>query len=326
MCFGLKVFFLLLFSFVVNAGSLFSVGDIHADVEALKRILVGLGLIDSQDKWIGGTSQLVTMGDHLDRGPNSRAVLDLLMNLETEARSSGGRVVNLIGNHEFLTVSGQHSFANYQDVLQYRDFKMGARGNGYEHAFVGNTRYAQWFRSRPAMELIDGTLFVHAGLSEKMLSHSLTEINSMVQDWLRFQQGVGPEPSPATDWVVQRDGPLWTRSLSYQADTYKTTKVNDQVLSSDLLDRLLKHFGAKRVVIGHSLIRDLENTINHPFYGSRVITTDTGISIADKLMVTGFKFEGDVVTVYEFNRGNQQTLRTLRSGNAFSECRKIYGN
>ena len=98
------VFFLIFTALFGNAGNLYAVGDLHADPVALRRILVGLELLDRNDNWIGGDSQLVTLGDHFDRGPDSRSILDLLIKLEKEARKAGGRVVNLIGNHEYMAL------------------------------------------------------------------------------------------------------------------------------------------------------------------------------------------------------------------------------
>ncbi len=46
------------------------------------------------------------MGDIMDRGPDARKILDLLMSLEKEARAAGGRVHVLLGNHEELNITG----------------------------------------------------------------------------------------------------------------------------------------------------------------------------------------------------------------------------
>ena len=47
---------------------------------------------------------MVQTGDFLDRGPDVREVMDLLMRLEGEARRAGGRVDVLFGNHEGMNV------------------------------------------------------------------------------------------------------------------------------------------------------------------------------------------------------------------------------
>ena len=60
---------------------LVAVGDIHGDFNAFVAILEQAGLIDKERRWIGGTAMLVQTGDFVDRGPNSRQVMDLLMSL-----------------------------------------------------------------------------------------------------------------------------------------------------------------------------------------------------------------------------------------------------
>jgi hypothetical protein len=301
------------------------IGDLHADIDALKRILVGLGLINQHDQWVGKDAKLVTVGDHLDRGSNSRAVMDLLLKLESESLKTGGAVVNLIGNHEFITADGHYTFAASEDVLSYREFKLGRFGNGYENAFIGDTVYARWFRARPVMHKIEDTLFVHAGLSEKMLNFSMEQINEMATAWMRFVQGVGEKPDVSTEWVIHNDGPLWSRDLSYHADTYKKDQINNKAMDPAVLDKLLKHFGVNRVAIGHSPMLNFDHTVDHPFYGSRVISTDTGISIADNLLVTGFKIENGLVTGYHFNRRSQSLVRTVESKrSSFSQCLSVY--
>lgn len=83
-----------------------AVGDVHGAYESLTEILRTTGLIDAEERWIGGDSILVQTGDVVDRGPAVREVLDLLMSLETEAPATGGRVVGLLGNHELMNLVG----------------------------------------------------------------------------------------------------------------------------------------------------------------------------------------------------------------------------
>lgn len=313
-----------LFALSLNARPVYFIGDIHADIDALKRILIGMKLIDKNLRWIGQDAELVTLGDHLDRGPSSRPVLDLLMRLEVDSKLSGGKVINLIGNHEFLTADGHYDYAQGSDTLTYRDFKMGARGSGYERAFVGETVYAKWFRQRPAMYIVDDTLFVHAGVSEHMLPYSIEDINKLVTAWMTHVQGVGPKPDPATAWVVQTEGPLWTTRLSYRADTYRRDTENSNRLPVEVLDRLLAHFKVKRIVVGHQPIEDMEKAVHHPFYGVRVVSADTGITASDNKMVAGFKLENGVVTGFHFDRRSQVLLKTVQSESIRPACLGFY--
>ena len=67
-----------------------AVGDVHGADVAFVSILQRAALIDNQRRWTGGTAVLVLAGDFMDRGPGDRAVMDLLMTLETQAAAAGG--------------------------------------------------------------------------------------------------------------------------------------------------------------------------------------------------------------------------------------------
>ena len=62
-----------------------AVGDVHGEYEGFVSILRKAGLIDQKLAWTGGRTTLVQTGDFLDRGPDVRKVMDLLMSLERGA-------------------------------------------------------------------------------------------------------------------------------------------------------------------------------------------------------------------------------------------------
>ena len=81
-----------------------AIGDIHGAIDGFTSILKATGLIDGNRRWIGGKTQLIQTGDYVDRGAGTRAVLDLLMALEDQAKSAGGRAFALLGNHEVMNL------------------------------------------------------------------------------------------------------------------------------------------------------------------------------------------------------------------------------
>ncbi|MCW8831268.1 MAG: metallophosphoesterase [Gammaproteobacteria bacterium] len=85
-----------------------AVGDVHGDYDQFVKTLRAANVINTNNKWIGGKTHLVQIGDILDRGPDSRKVMDLLMELETQALVAGGYIHALIGNHEAMV--------KYQDL------------------------------------------------------------------------------------------------------------------------------------------------------------------------------------------------------------------
>ena len=84
-----------------------AIGDIHGSIDGFKSILKATGLIDGTGKWTGGRTQLMQTGDYMDRGEGTRAVLDLLMALEPQAKDAGGRAFALLGNHEVMNLIGE---------------------------------------------------------------------------------------------------------------------------------------------------------------------------------------------------------------------------
>ena len=70
-----------------EAGRVIAVGDVHGCRDALAAVLAAARP--------GPTDTLVTLGDLIDRGPDSRGVVDLLLELANRCR-----LVPLLGNHE----------------------------------------------------------------------------------------------------------------------------------------------------------------------------------------------------------------------------------
>jgi hypothetical protein len=98
-----------------------AIGDVHGDFKDYSAILQHLGLIDEQRHWTGGKATLVQVGDLIDRGPNPREVLDLMMSLEEQAPKAGGRVVALLGNHETMNIIGDLRYVTPENYASFAD-------------------------------------------------------------------------------------------------------------------------------------------------------------------------------------------------------------
>lgn len=77
---------------IVPAGKIFAIGDIHGCLDKLKTLL---GMI--QLDW--DKDLMVFLGDYVDRGPDSRGVIELLLDLKKE---HADRLIFLKGNHEWM--------------------------------------------------------------------------------------------------------------------------------------------------------------------------------------------------------------------------------
>ena len=190
------------------------VGDIHGAGTNLAQILQAAGLIDAQRKWSGGTARLVQTGDVLDRGPEVREAIDLLMRLEGEARRAGGRVDVLFGNHEGMNVlrdyrdvlAGFERFADARSEERQRKafethseiakragttldrdawMKIHPRGSiEYADAFGPAGKYGRWIRARKPILQIGDTIFMHAGLNPER-TITIDDINRQVEQEVR---------------------------------------------------------------------------------------------------------------------------------------------
>lgn len=250
-----------------GAKRIVAVGDIHGDYDKFVAVLKLCQVIDASFRWSGGATHLVQTGDVLDRGPDSKKVMDALMALEAQAPKAGGRVHALIGNHEYMTMMG--------DLRYVSDGELAAFGEGprstpvgreplatypkYRAAFAKDGKYGRWILTHNAIVKVNGTLFMHGGISPRYASRNIAELNELVRAELRGERearlGVGADP----------EGPLWFRGL---AESLPPATL------SGYLDQLFAAQGARRIVMGHT-IQETGITLRA---GDRLALIDVGMS------------------------------------------------
>lgn len=199
-----------------------AVSDIHGDYGALVKTLRNAGVIDATGTWAGGRTHLVVVGDILDRGPDSRRALDLLMALEPQADRDGGKVHVLLGNHEAMNLIGDlryvsdseyQAFAS-QESIEERDHwfaeytRRSTESDGiasvsreefdkayppgyfaHRRSFAADGVYGKWLLGKPIMIIIDGTAFVHGGVYPEFAELGLQGINGRLRsDLIRYAQ------------------------------------------------------------------------------------------------------------------------------------------
>src|SRR5439155_12586418 len=106
-------------------------GDLHGDYGKFHDMLTQAGLIDAHDKWSGGSTHLVQVGDVPDRAPDTRRILDLLIKLEPQARRAGGYVHALIGNHEAMNMEGDLRYTTPGEFAAFADKASARRRDAY---------------------------------------------------------------------------------------------------------------------------------------------------------------------------------------------------
>ncbi len=294
-----------------------AVGDIHGAFDNFVSILRAAQVIDNRNRWSGKKTVLVQTGDILDRGPDSRKAIDLLRRLERDAQRDGGRVVSLLGNHEFMRLisdwrylsAGEIDAFKTNDSAQYRDQVLAALSQqvaqrakaegkefdaaGYREQFLKEVplgmielrqafgpqgEYAKWIRERPTVAKINGVLFLHGGISPETAALGCEGINAAISKELA---ALPPPEQAASLMAASETGPLWYRGLA---------QLKEEELSP-VLPTTLEQMKARAIVIGHSTV--LPGRIVARL-GGRVILIDTG-------MVNGQFYPGGVSSALEWH-------------------------
>lgn len=240
------------------------VGDLHGDYEQTVAVLRSAGLIDAGLEWCGGAAHLVQTGDVLDRGPDPAKILDLLMQLESQAKAAGGRVHALIGNHEAMNLIGDY---RYVSKSAYAAFAVpGAVSHddkppgyaAYRAAFGIDGKYGRWIRKHNTVVRIDDTVCLHGGIGPKFAGMSIREINNRIRQELvqfsKLEGGMAQDP----------EGPLWHRGMA---------KGNEESLTPHL-NAVLANWGAARMVVGHTFA---DGAVT-PRFGGKVLLVDVGLA------------------------------------------------
>ncbi len=279
------------------------IGDIHGDLAGLACILRERRLIDKKGRWSGDRTHVVLNGD-LVGGRNARVLLRYILRLSGDARNHGAGVHAVLGNHDVRVFS-----KGYQKRLGktlFREFPLtGALKASPRAAFIGDTSFARFLRERNALVRIGRNLFAHAGLNRWALRYHPKRINATIRAWIRFWQGVDDQPDPHTEWLAvgphvelesASAGPLWTTS-------FKTKRPHDEEEVSRSLDaidlhRLLRRYGVKRLILGHSPSATGEIMLSHPYYGETVVMIDTRISDKKRGRLSCLEIRGDELETF----------------------------
>jgi len=194
--------------------------DVHGAYDELTALLRSVDVVDAELHWSGGRTHLVSLGDLLDRGADSRKVMDLLMRLQTEAAEAGGEVHVVLGNHEAMNVLGDLRYVARDEFAAYapdedpaeraaRKAEFLARQSGaateadFDKAFppgffahrrmLGpDGKYGRWLLTLPAAIRINDIVYMHGGPSRVLDGRTLDQLDAdytrAVQEYLAAEK------------------------------------------------------------------------------------------------------------------------------------------
>lgn len=199
----------------------FVIGDLHGCRDELSKMWEHLISIEKFDIF---QDTLIFIGDYVDRGPDSKGVIDFCLDLKKIIK----KIVFLKGNHEdmfmdFLGLKGQHgnSYLHNGGKLTFESYKKSIDWSG---DFRMDGSFSQSFRSK---------LRTLLPITHIEFLNSL-ELYHETDKFIYVHAGVDPDYS----WENQRDEDLmWQRDYFYQA-----IKVNNNHAK----------FGNKTFIHGHT--------------------------------------------------------------------------
>jgi hypothetical protein len=189
--------------------------DVHGAYDALVALLQKATVIDAELRWSGGTTHVVSLGDLIDRGADTRRVLDLVMRLERESGAAGGGLHVVLGNHEVMNLIGDWRYVAAGDYASFAvDEPSELRASQHarlvealgsaaptraefdrtyppgffarQAAFAPQGRYGAWLLGLPALVVVGDTAFVHGGLPPIVAEQGLALNESLRTKLVRY--------------------------------------------------------------------------------------------------------------------------------------------
>jgi hypothetical protein len=208
-----------------------AIGDLHGDLERTQSALQLAGVLstDGEHRWVGGTTVLVQVGDVLDRGEDEIAILSLLAWLGKQARSKGGAVFQILGNHETMNVAGDFRYVapgGFHEAELFAEYCEQDHGGNWDAAFeawheasqeLKRTReagFTSWLPMFNPIKIQKGivarTKLLSPGgpLAMQLASHGVV---LKVNDWLFAHGGVLPHHVDYGLERMNREVSLWMK-------------------------------------------------------------------------------------------------------------------
>ena len=134
----------------------FAIGDIHGCFNAMKELIESKIQLCKEDK-------LIFLGDYIDRGPDSKKVLDYIIELQNNKYD----IVTLCGNHESMLID-----AWYDEKLKYKWIQNGGSETllsfGTNQLKNIDSRYILFLENLNYYYGLDKYIFVHAGFNDSI--------------------------------------------------------------------------------------------------------------------------------------------------------------
>jgi serine/threonine protein phosphatase 1 len=172
----------------------YAIGDVHGELEKLERLL---GYIRDDVQRTNAEHRIVFLGDMIDRGPDSRAVVQ-----RAKTMVEAGEAWAIKGNHEELML---HAYDNRESVGIYHWATNGGDETLLSYAMANGDRgdwretidedHLKWLRRLPVTLTDDerGIVFVHGGIDPKIYPACSDDLRMWTRSGAFFNSERWPE-------------------------------------------------------------------------------------------------------------------------------------
>lgn len=239
-----------------------SVLTLTLDIDNAVKVLQMANIIDEKHHWKAGNDILVQTGDEIDRGTFALDIYKLFEQLRTEAYVAGGRVVSILGNHEYMNALGDWRYVTNADIKHWGGYQKriqdmestGWLGSEWLTNYTVAAKVAMSpYNVSPSYSFTHGSLnpsFPYLApfpekineLGHSLLERALTPPMAKPHPPHRYEglpKGTTPEEA---DLYSQR-GPLWARGLAQNPDEKQVCKDADIIKEKT---------GVRRIIGGHT--------------------------------------------------------------------------
>lgn len=272
-----------------NVDEIIAISDIEGRFDQFTSFLISNGVICEDLNWIFGDGHLVLNGDIVDRGDKVTQTLWLIYKLEYEAKTFGGRVHYILGNHEVMNIKGQWKYSPYKYIKAAQEISQLDEWNkSVQYMYSDETFLGKWLTQKNTIVKLNNYLFVHGGLTPDILEYEcdIKSINNTIRKYFdNFDSS-----SSFTDFLLSKNGPFWFRGFFEKYDT-------KQVINSTSIWKLKDFYQFRKIIIGHTKTDDIKKLHDSNIIAINAFDQNTniikGILIQDdfiyKLDESGFK-------------------------------------
>lgn len=222
---------------IENAPRIIVIGDVHGDIKRFMQCLYHANVFSKDLQWIANPPNtiVVQLGDQVDsmtRGPTSGDweelpdvdVLTLTDKLDEIARIGGGRVLSIIGNHEFMNVMSEFSYVSEKSKAMY---DMSLRRANFR---IKDGLFTKILAKRNLVLKIGPYLFCHGGILPHHLDAAHDNLFLINDAFRRFltDRFMSMEARNVVAKCIDENGIIWTRY--YVENDANVGAVMDEVL------------------------------------------------------------------------------------------------